>query len=142
LLQYPTANNVKVFKYTDYKLVSFKINKDFQTKTIKPSSISIVGIERDKKFFIPQNNTIEFMANDLIYFFGQEQYIKLFCTQFNKNYNINIQKCVIFGGEELGISIAKELLKIGCEVKLVEKDMTLCYRADEELKGDVSVINS
>jgi len=142
LLQYPTANNVKVFKYTDYKLVSFKINKDFQTKTIKPSNISIVGIERDKKFFIPQDDYIKFMGNDLIYFFGQEQYIKSFCTQFHTNQNINIQKCVIFGGEDLGISIAKELLKIGCEVKLVEKDMTLCYKADEELKGDASVINS
>jgi trk system potassium uptake protein TrkA len=142
LLKYPRANNVKVFKYTDYKLVSFKIARDFQNQIIQPDNVTIVGIERDKKFFIPQNNTIEFRANDLIYFFGQEQYIKSFCSQFNEVYNINIQKCVIFGGEDLGISIAKELLKIGCEVKLVEKDMTLCYKADEELKGDASVINS
>jgi len=139
LLQYPSANNIKVFKYTDYKLVSFKIAKDFH---IKLHNITVVGVERNKKFFIPQNNDIEFMANDLIYFFGKEQYIKSFCTQFNTNQNVNIQKCVIFGGEELGISVAKELLKLGCEVKLVEKDTTLCYKANEELKGNVSVINS
>jgi len=142
LLQYPTANNVKVFKYTDYKLVSVKIAKDFQTQIVNPDNVTIVGIERDKKFFIPQNLDIEFIANDLIYFFGKEQYVKSFSAKLIKNHNINIEKCVIFGGEELGISIAKELLNIGCGVKLVEKDMTLCYKADEELKGDVSVINS
>ena len=142
LLSYPKANNVKFFKYTNHKLISIRVSKDIAPQVLEPYKAVVVGIERDKKFFIPQNNDLNIYPNDLIYFFGEKHYIQDICMTLETDHNSNIQKCVVFGGEELGISIAKELIKTNCEVKLIEKDMTLCHNADEELNGNAIVINS
>ena len=141
LLDYPKANNVKSFKYTKHKLVSVRVSQNISHLQKNLNEFALIGIERDKEFFIPSNNT-QIKANDLIYLFGHKEYIRTICAELELEDISNIQKCVIFGGEELGVSISKELLKINREVKLIEKDLTLCKKADEELGGKASIINS
>ena len=143
LLKYPKANNVKVFKYTQHKLISFKIPQEIIPKKLNMLQVTIVGIQRARKFFIPKHNdNTEIKPNDLVYFFGDADQIKQLCLQYDKQNSTDIKKCVIFGAGDLGISTAKELLNINCEVKLIEKDIKLCYNADEELNGTASVIHS
>ncbi len=137
LLKYPKANNVKTFKYTDYKLISMMIPNDFLPKTFEFELFKIIGIERDKHFFIPKGNSVEIQPNDLVYYFGLEDEMKIISADAD---NI-IKKCVVFGGDKLGIAITKDLLKINCEVKLIEKDLILCQKADEKLKGRADIIN-
>ena len=137
LLKYPKANNVKTFNYTDYKLISMMIPNDFIAQTFEFEIFKIIGIERNKEFFIPKDNFVEIMPNDLVYYFGLEDDMQI----ISQDEESTINKCVVFGGDKLGISIAKDLLSIDCEVKLIEKDLLLCQKADEKLKGKVDIIN-
>ena len=140
LLRYPKANNVKFFKYTPFRLISIKVSSRVIPHTIDTDMFKLVGIERKKQFFIPQGD-VEIFPNDLIYLFGDEEKIKAVCQLVELEHTLEISKCVVFGGEELGITIAKDLLSIGQEVKLVEKDMQLCHKADEALGGRADIIN-
>ena len=142
LLQYPKANNVKFFKYTDYKLISVMVSSRFVPQSFESENFVIVGIERKKDFFIPHDKSVEVLPNDLVYFFGLEEDIRAICQKLELETNSEIQRCVVFGGEELGVSISKELVKVGRDVKLVEEDLALCEKADEDLEGKVDIINS
>ncbi|WP_457749653.1 NAD-binding protein [Sulfurimonas sp.] len=140
LLAYPKANNVKFFKYTEYKLISVMVSSITLPQTLHSETFKIVGIERKKQFFIP-NEDVEILPNDLVYFFGNEDDIRVVCQKLELENNSDITKCVVFGGGELGIAITKELLESDKEVKLVEKDLQLCEMADEALEGKASIIN-
>jgi len=142
LLKYPKANNIKFFKYTDYKLISVMVSSSFVAQNFESENFVIVGIERNKDFFIPHDKSVEVLPNDLVYFFGLEEDIRAICQKLELETNSEIQRCVVFGGEELGISISKELVKVGRDVKLVEEDLALCEKADEDLEGKVDIINS
>ena len=142
LLAYPKANNIKFFKYTRYELVSIMVGDNFVPKVINEENFKIIGIERDKKFFIPSKDKIEIIANDLLYLFGLEEDIKSIYKIVNINKDFNINRCVVVGGSNLGIAIAKKLIEADCSVKLLEKDVEICQIADEKLEGKVSVINT
>ena len=140
LMEYPKANNVKSFKHTHFKLISVRASTISQPTTITPEGFSIVGIERGKKFFIPNpNDPIE--PEDLVYLFGDDFKIGELCEQFETDTPQTINRCVIFGAGELGIAIAKVLIEHGKEVKLIEKDLSLCEKADEILKGEAMAIS-
>ncbi len=140
LLNYPKANNVKFFKYTKFKLISFRVSKDIKPIQIVFDNLSVVGIEREKKFFIPKDDEY-ILPDDLIYFFGLKDDIENISTSLS-NVDVNeIQKCVVFGADELGVSISEELINEKKDVKLIDSDISRCERADEILKGQASVIN-
>ncbi len=140
LLDYPKANNVKHFKYTDLKLLSVRVGADEKELNIVPDGFAVVGIERDKSFFIPQADE-PVRANDLIYLFGDEKPIKELCSKLETVAPANIERCVVFGGGDLGVSIAKALVERGKNVKLVEKDIRLCQMAEESLEGEAMTIS-
>jgi len=142
LLDYPKANNVKFFQYTDYKLISVMVSNSFTKQVFQTDNFHIVGIERKKNFFIPQEDAIEIHPNDLVYCFGDENAIRSEYHKLEIDTSVSIERCVVFGGGDLGISIAKELAKKAKNVKLIEKDLELCHKADEELGGEVAIINS
>jgi len=141
LLNYPKANNVKIFTYTKQKLISIRAFKDLETFILKANNFAVVGIERDKNFFIPKTEDIEIKANDLIYFFGLDEDIKQICHKLEPYHTNDIKKCVVFGGEDLGISISRALLETGREVKLIEKDIEFCKKANTILQGKAEIIN-
>ena len=140
LISYPKANNVKFFKYTQKKLISLMVT---QATVVECDGFEVVGIERNKEFFIPQyDQQIELLQDDLVYFFGEESAIKKVCENLELQTKKSLQRCVVFGGDALGVAITKELLAQGCSVKIVEKDLALCELADEMLQGKATVINS
>jgi len=140
LMDYPKANNVKFFKYTDFKLISVRVSKDIEPMMISSKNFTIVGIERDKSFFIPQKDE-EVLPNDLVYFFGPEEDVRTICNVLDTADKEDIQRCVVFGADELGISIAKDLIEAKRSVKLIDTSLKLCEKADEILEGRASVIN-
>jgi len=141
LLGYPKANNVKFFKYTQHKLISVRVSEGVAAQEIDTKTFKVVGIERDKEFFIPKERVL-IQQNDLIYFFGLQDNIRNICMKLELENNTDIKKGVVFGGEELGVSIAKALLDIGRDVKVVDKDFNTCQAADEALEGRATVIHS
>jgi trk system potassium uptake protein TrkA len=80
LLKYPKANNVKFFKYTPYKLISVMVSSRTLPQTLSCDVFKIVGIERKKDFFIPDEN-VEILPSDLVYFFGDENEIRQVCSK-------------------------------------------------------------
>ncbi len=147
LIKYSKANNVKSFSYTKAKLISVKINHDENFSIFLKNflqdykNVIAVGVERDKKFIIlNENDVIE--NGDLVYFFGDPKEIKTLCSKIETKTPEVITKCVVYGASSLGVEIAKALLKKDLQVKLIEKDPKLCQRASEKLEGDITVINS
>lgn len=141
LLDYPKANNVKHFKYTDAKLVSIRASNQMFVAQMQSEYCRLIGIERKKNFFVP-NLTDTIFPNDLVYFFGDSKIIRQFSSQLQLNEPLDIKKCVVFGGGEIGVSVAKSLKARGIEIKLLEKDIKLCEHAEQALEGTVMTINS
>ena len=141
LLNYPRANNVKKFEYTDFKLISVHIYQDLPDFTI-PKNVTIVGVERDKEFFITDTPKDGLKKDDLIYLFGDETTIRELCSIFDTQSPKFIERAIIFGAEDLGINIAKALIENGIEVKIIEKSLKLCSIADEALGGEAMTLNS
>jgi trk system potassium uptake protein TrkA len=140
LLRYPKANNVKTFKYTDFKLLSVRASGLSEPLSLHPEGFAVVGIERQKDFFIPSMDTpIE--PGDLVYLFGSEESIRQLCGRLESESPRSISRCVIFGAGDLGVAIAHTLIENGKEVKLIEKDVKLCEAADEKLEGEATAIS-
>ncbi len=140
LLDYPKANNVKHFKYIDFKLISVRTRADEKKLELYSDNFAVVGIEREKSFFIPSGDE-HIRPEDLVYLFGDEKKIKELCSKLDTQAPATIYRCVVFGGGDLGVSIAKSLVERGKEVKLVEKDIELCERAEESLEGEAMTIS-
>ncbi len=140
LLKYPKANNVKQFVHTDFKLISVLVTTQMEPMALHRRDIMVVGIERDKRFFIPsEDETIR--TGDMVYFFGSEAAIRQQCEQLEQRAASQIERCVVFGAGELGVTVTQTLTAHGKNVKLIEKDMELCEKADERLGGTVMTIN-
>ena len=142
LLDYPKANNVKFFKYTDFQLISMRVTEGLSREMLDSKNYALVGIERKKKFFVPQEKHTQIVENDLIYFFGMRESIEYLCENIVIDDVSVIEKCVVFGGADLGVAIAKSLVDAGRKVKLIEQDTHLCEKAEEKLEGKATVINS
>ena len=143
VLDFPKANNVKSINFTPFKLISVQlVNPDLKNANeINNEKVVLVGVERDKYFYIPDEE-FELMENDLIYLFGDEEEIKTLCKKLNKKAPQEINKVAIFGADLLGVEIAKALLEKEIEIKIIEKDTDLCKRASEILQDRAMIINS
>ncbi len=140
LLDYPKANNIKQFKYTDFKLISVHASKTMEILNLHPKGYAVVGIEREKSFFIPKEDDPVF-PDDLVYLFGQDDPIRELCGVLETDIPKTIGRCVVFGAGNLGITIARALIENGKEVKLIEKDVALCENADDQLSGGAMTIS-
>ncbi len=145
LFTFPKANNVKIFHQSKQKLISIRVQYDadmlYKVKELVNENISIVGIERDKKFFIPSSDT-NIQKGDLVYFFGSIESIEQISNKLDEKMPISIKKIVIFGANTLAQKIAKVLLDKKLDIKMVEKDIEYCKKASEVLEGKVTIINS
>ncbi len=141
LFSYPRANNVKSFAYTNFKLISIRVTAQVEEIILDPDAYTIVGIERNKNFTIPKQDNIKIYNGDLVYLFGDEEKIKSLCPKLEIEAPENIERCVIFGGGDLGIAIAKKLIEYGKDVKIVEEDIKQCNIADEALEGEAMTLS-
>jgi trk system potassium uptake protein TrkA len=150
LLEFPKANNVKLFDHTNMLLLSVKVkNSDFVGYNMREimkkfnDEVKVVGVERDKSFSIPTYTDL-IKYGDLIYLFGDKEVIKNGYCDFENRCNLSkkIKNCIIFGADNLGIEIAKVLIKNRLNVKIIEKDLGKCQEAIDILQDSVIVLNS
>ena len=141
LFAYPRANNVKSFAYTDFRLISIRVTALAEAITLEPENYAVVGIEREKSFFIPIGGSAEILPGDLVYLFGDESRIRTLCPKLEVEAPGNIERCVVFGGGDLGIAIARKLIEHGKEVKIVEENIRQCNIADEALEGEAMTLS-
>ncbi len=145
LLDFPKANNVKEFMYTDFKLISVFVQSSSyegeQISFFNCENCVIVGLEREKRFLMPEDDEV-LKEHDLIYFFGDAEVIRKNCELIDTKMPKKITKIAIFGAQPLGLEIAKVLLERNIQLKVIESDDVLCKRASELLQDRATVINS
>lgn len=146
LIDFPHANNMKRFEYTKALLLSVRVYKDFEALTVLSYAQKIehhaivAGIERGDKFFIPASYDM-IMPNDLIYFFTFPGYMdtirEQICMQESKQ---AVKNCILYGANQLGIEIAKTLIKKNITVKMTDNSFEKCKKANAILKNKVEVL--
>ena len=149
LVDFPIVRNVKSFDYTKALLVSIKIPSNFESTIISSLTeelghkIIAIGIERNGEFYIP--NEVDMLnPDDLIYFYAYPKAIKELQSKIypENDERYNIRNCVIFGADELGLEIAKVLIKKDLNIQIVDRDLKKCEKANLILKDKVTVIKS
>ena len=145
LLAFPKANNVKSFHQTKHKLVSIRVQYaadiSYTVGMLNNENVSIIGIEREKEFFIPHEDT-SIEAEDLVYMFGSSEAVEALSAKLDDKMPTKIKKIVIFGANTLAQKIAKVLVDKKLDIKMIEKNIEYCKEASEFLQGKVTIINS
>lgn len=148
LIEYPKARSVKKLNKSHLRLVSIRMqhgdidNTDnIRIETVTSDKVIVVGIERERTFFIPSDDEI-LMPGDLIYFFGDLKEVEAVSSRIDAKMPKKIRKVVIYGASPLGIEIAKSLSRPDVAIKVLEEDLQRCHIASETLQGDATVINS
>ena len=145
LFTFPKANNVKIFHQTKYKLISMRVHiaqdVQYHVGLLSGDNVAIVGIERDKSFFVPSQDT-EILQGDLVYFFGNAEAIEKTIDTLDESMPTSIKKVVIFGANTLAQKIAKVLLDKHLDIKMIDKNTENCKKASEFLQGKVNIINT
>lgn len=145
LLEFPKANNIKSFIQTENELISIKIACDeicdLQLSDLIQGSYVIIGIERDKSFFIPGEKE-RLQNDDLVYFFGKRRELEELSFSLNVKMPSSVKKVVIFGANTLAQKIAHALLGKGLEIKMIDKSREACKEASEFLQDRVTIINA
>lgn len=145
LLKHPEANNVKHFSRAKSQLISIKVDnpkhEEKQVALFESERIKVVGIERDKKLFLPTPQEV-IRHDDLLYFLGDDSILDILYSELDLQMPERIRNAVIFGAKTLGVEIARVLIDEGVHVKLIEKDITYCKSASEILQEKALIINS
>jgi trk system potassium uptake protein TrkA len=143
ILLYPKINNVKNFKYTYFKLISVFSSKFISVSELKElldeEEEFIVAVERQKELLV--ENLYEIYRGDLVYLFVKKEKISKVCDLLNDEKIDEIKNCVVFGTNQLGVNIAKILIKYKKNVKMVDEDLSLCKKASDELAQEAQVLN-
>jgi trk system potassium uptake protein TrkA len=143
LLEFPKANNIKDFPFSDYILVSITVKNPKITKVneIEEEDVKVIEAERNEEFIF-LNEEDEIQENDLLYIFGNREKIKQYLNLIDTISPEEIKNILIYGANELGIEIAKILLNFDMNIKILERDEDLAMKAAEILGENVSIINS
>jgi len=145
LLRYPKANSVKSINVSPYKLMSIRIYRE-SSETVPPVSaleseqVKVVGIERNKRFFIITEETAP-EPGDLLYLFGDPEAVRAICGGLDTRMPSTIKNIVIFGADALGIEIAATLSSPDIKIKIVDHDIAACEAAAAQLLDKATVIN-
>ncbi len=144
LFDFPQANNIKSFSQCLQKLISIRvgdIKESLSQADLHQRDIILVGIERDKVFFIP-NLKEEIQKDDLLYLFLRVETLVNISDIIPIDAPLDVQNVVIFGANTLAQKIAKALISKGLHIKIVETNRMRCLEASELLQDKVTIINS
>lgn len=132
LLRFPSAINIDTFAKGRVELLKFKIAEDSLLNSLKVSDIFtklncnvlICGVERNDEAFIPGGD-FELLSGDLVSIVSSHEN----ATEFFKKIGINtnrVKDTMIVGGGDTAYYLAKQLLKSGIKVKLIEQNLERC----------------
>lgn len=146
LLRFPAASKIDTFANGRIYLVKLKIDsripldgmevKDLPSRS--GSDILVCAVERNDTVYIPNGNFV-LRENDAISFVASTEQVR----RFFKNFSLPIkpvQSVMIVGGGTIGYYLAKQLLKNGVRVRIVENNLERC-EALSGLLPDATVIH-
>ena len=141
LIHLPQANNIKDLSFTNMVLVSVNSEIEINSDEINTDKTSVIAtVKEDKISFCNNSCTIE--PNDLVYILGDKEKLKKSLKILAPSQPESIKNVLIFGATSLGIEIARVLVGLDLNIKLIEQDINLAHRAAHILQEDVMVINA
>ncbi len=135
LLRFPVAIAINSFARGQVEMITFKLPDDNMlvgkalNKLSQKDEILICAIERDGELVIPDGNFV-LEAGDIVSFVSNVKNAHAFFKKIGLKTE-QVANCMIIGGGRTSYYLAKQLLEMGIEVKIIEMDMKRC----EELSG-------
>lgn len=119
---------------TEFRAKNLPLAKNTRLKELDiPGPMLIAAIQRDGGIIIPHGDTI-ILESDLVYIIGEKQTVDNYCTDCGKpSVSKSAKKVMILGGGKAGYYLAKNLIKSGVNVKIVERSEERCRYLAEEL---------
>jgi trk system potassium uptake protein TrkA len=132
ILYLPTALEVTPFAHGQAELVKFKIPEKNIIDGITiaklgatiTNDILICAVERDSEVHIPNGNFV-LHAGDVISFVANRATARAFLKQIGFQTR-QVKDTMIIGGSIFAYYLAKELIAMGIEVKIIERDEASC----------------
>lgn len=146
-LSVPTASEVSSFAHGKVDLVRIAISEGNSLcgptlaelgKSGMIDNVVICAIERDGEIAIPLGNA-RIQPGDKISFAATPKHVRSFLKKIGLKSN-QVKDSIIVGGGRAGYYLAKQLLKAGIAVKLIEENEDRCNQLSE-LLPDAVIIN-
>jgi trk/ktr system potassium uptake protein len=148
LISEPDAMEHIHFTRENVKVIGTMINENFSGNGMKLKDftqgnkiwekVRIIAIKKDNEVLIPGGDDI-LHTGDKLYIIGKadvlKEVIKLYFAA-----NIKIKSVIIIGGHRIGREFARNMVKEGRRVTIIEEDEKVCNRLSEEL-DNVLIIN-
>ncbi len=133
VLYLPTAMEVHSFAHGLAEMVQFKLREDSSLigqdlASIGRSGLSenvlICAVERNKEVIIPSGDFC-FEAGDIVSFISSQANARIFLKKIGLETN-QVRNTIIVGGGKSGYYLAKQLINVGINVKIIEQNHTRC----------------
>ncbi len=132
ILGLPTALEVNSFAHGQAEMIQFKIpaGNILDGLTVAElganitNNILMCAVERDKDVFIPTGHFI-LKKDDIVSFVSSRDDSRYFFEKIGFETN-QVRNSMIIGGGKATYYLAKQLIHMGIEVKIIEKDFTCC----------------
>lgn len=146
ILRFPTAINIDTFAKGRVEILKFKIPEDNILNNMKimdiaaklQSYILVCGVEREDQAFIPSGNFV-LQSGDEISIVGSIKESSAFFKKIKIKTN-KVKDTLIVGGGDTAYYLARNLMKTGIKVKIIENNPARC---DElfSLLPDATIVN-
>ncbi len=133
VLYLPTAMEVHSFAHGLAEMVQFKLKEDSSLigqdlASIGRSGLSenvlICAVERNKEVIIPSGDFC-FEAGDIVSFISSQANARIFLKKVGLETN-QVRNTIIVGGGKSGYYLAKQLINVGINVKIIEQSHARC----------------
>jgi len=144
LLDVPEATYVRDFAEGKVRLVGFRIREELPITNRKLIDIMkdypdkkflIAAISRGASTIIPHGKDVV-LSGDHVFFVSQPKYMPILLKIINKE-GLRTRRVVIFGGGNIGFSLARKLEKRGINTKIIEEDSERCAFLSQSLENTV-----
>lgn len=132
VLRFPFARRIDSFAKEKVEILKFKIAADSVLNGLKIADMSqklncdilVCGVERGEEAFIPKGDFV-LKNGDWVSIIASLENCAFFFKKIGLKIN-GVKDTIIVGGGETGYYLAKQLLKTGIKVKIIEKDAKRC----------------
>ena len=132
ILGLPSALEVGSFAHGQAEMIKFEIPQGnvLDNLTVAElgknitNDILVCAVERGENVFIPNGNFI-LKADDVISFVASRDVARTFFEKIGLETE-RVENAMIIGGGKAGYYLAKELLHMGIDVKIIEQDLKRC----------------